>query len=31
MQQAYFGWDGEKAIILKEDCFSVWGSLKCLI
>lgn len=31
MQQRYFGWEGEKAINLKEDCFYVWGSLKCLI
>lgn len=31
MQQAYLGWDGEKAIILKVDCLSVWGNLKCFI
>jgi hypothetical protein len=31
IQHAYFGCDGENAIILKEDCFSVWGNLKCLI
>lgn len=31
IQQRYFGWDGEKAISLNDDCFYVWGSLKCLI
>ena len=31
MQQAYFGWEGENVIILKVDCLSVWGSLKCFI
>ena len=31
MQQAYLGCEGEKAMILKEDCFSVWGNLKCFI
>jgi hypothetical protein len=31
MQQAYLGCEGENAIILKDDCFSVCGSLKCLI
>ena len=31
IQHTYLGWEGEKAIILKEDCFYVWGSLKCLI
>jgi hypothetical protein len=31
MQQAYLGWEGEKAMILKVDCLSVCGSLKCFI
>lgn len=30
-QQAYLGCDGAKAMILKVDCFSVCGNLKCLI
>lgn len=30
-QHAYLGCEGAKAIILKVDCFSDWGSLKCLI
>lgn len=31
IQQRYLGWEGENAMSLKDDCFSVCGSLKCLI
>lgn len=31
MQHKYFGCDGENAISLNDDCFYVWGSLKCFI
>ncbi len=31
IQQMYFGWEGLNAISLNDDCFYVWGSLKCFI